>query len=107
MLRNWNGGMELLEKKQTLSYWNGPELSEQEVITNLKVTPGLFARYSRMDEDWKQRFMDFCCGRKTLLLTYDPFFKKIFNPDVHPDKRQERKGLYIPGYEKGVYHRTV
>ena len=29
--------------------------------------------------------MDFCQGEKSLPLTCDPFFKKIFHPDVHQD----------------------
>lgn len=35
---------------------------------------------------WKQRFLDYCQGKKTLPLTYDPFYKKIFHPDIHPDR---------------------
>ena len=30
--------------------------------------------------------MDFCQGEKSLPLTCDPFFKKIFHPDVHQDR---------------------
>jgi hypothetical protein len=30
--------------------------------------------------------MDFMTGHKTLPLTYDPFFKMIFNPDIHSDR---------------------
>ena len=30
--------------------------------------------------------MDFCRGKKTFPFTYDPFFKKIFNPDIHPER---------------------
>ena len=29
---------------------------------------------------------DFLSGTKTLPLTYDPFFKKMFNPDIHPER---------------------
>ena len=30
--------------------------------------------------------MDFCTGKRTLPLTYDPFFKLIFHPDVHTER---------------------
>lgn len=57
--------------------------SEGAVTQKLKETPGLYWQYERLDDHWKQRFMDYCMGKKTLPLTYDPFFKSIFNPDVH------------------------
>ena len=75
-----------MKQPHTLSNWNGPELPEEEVLKSLKSTPGLYARYSQMNQDWRERFMDFCRGKKTFPFTYDPFFKKIFNPDIHPER---------------------
>lgn len=75
-----------MKHDQTLTHWNGAERSEEEVVESLKAVSGLYGRYSRMEENWRQRFMDFCCGRKTLPLTYDPFFKDIFHPDIHPER---------------------
>lgn len=75
-----------MKQKQELTHWNGAARSEEEVVESLKAVSGLYGRYSRMDENWRQRFMDFCCGRKTLPLTYDPFFKEIFHPDIHPER---------------------
>lgn len=34
----------------------------------------------------KGRLSDFLIGQKSLPLTYDPFFKFIFNPDYHQDR---------------------
>lgn len=65
---------------------NGFWLSEKEVIGRLKESPGSYGRYAEMNQEWKERFMDFCLGKKTLPLTYDPFFKKIFHPDLHPER---------------------
>lgn len=45
----------------------------------------LYADYSLLDETWKKRFDDYMTGKKTLPLTYDPFFKCMFHPDRHPD----------------------
>lgn len=75
-----------MKQTQILTHWNGSERSEEEVVQELKAVSGLYGRYSQMDQEWKRRFMDFCCGKKTLPLTYDPFFKKIFHPDIHPDR---------------------
>ena len=45
----------------------------------------LYADYTALDGIWKRRFEDYMTGRKTMPLTYDPFFKRIFNPDIHPE----------------------
>ena len=60
--------------------------TEREILQELKKSPIFYGRYQALNSDWKQRFMEFCTGRKTLPLTYDPFFKKIFHPDIHPDR---------------------
>ena len=57
-----------------------------EIIRELKSEPGLYNRYLSMNQEWKGRFLDFCQGKKTLPLTYDPFFKAIFHTDIHPDR---------------------
>lgn len=59
-------------------------LTTEELEQTMKKT-GLYADYIRMDKTWKKRFEDYMTGKKTMPLTYDPFFKCIFNPDVHPD----------------------
>lgn len=59
---------------------------ERAVIQKLRETPGLYQQYERLDEHWKRRFMDYYIGKKTFPLTYDPFFKCIFHPDVHSDR---------------------
>ncbi len=45
----------------------------------------LYADYALLDETWKKRFEDYMTGKKTMPLTYDPFFKCMFHPDRHPD----------------------
>lgn len=61
-------------------------LSEGEVIHTLKKSPMLYWRFNSLNDVWKQLFLDYCTGKKTLPLTYDPFFKKLFHPDVHPER---------------------
>ena len=45
----------------------------------------LYADYALLDETWKKRFDDYMTGKKTMPLTYDPFFKCMFHPGRHPD----------------------
>ena len=59
---------------------------EKDVIEELKEAPQEYQQFLRLNEEWRQRFLDFCTGKKTLPLTYDPFFKTIFHPDIHPQR---------------------
>lgn len=61
-------------------------LAEGEVIRHLSSSPVLYSQYQGLNEEWRRHFLDFCEGKKSLPLTYDPFFKRIFHPDIHPDR---------------------
>ena len=71
--------------KEKIFYEDVEEL-ESMVIQYLKQSPLWHRQYQTLDAEWQRRFMDFCIGKRTLPLTYDPFFKRIFHPDVHPDR---------------------
>lgn len=61
-------------------------LCDEEVITYLKNDAGAYHEFLVMNDEWKRRFMDFCIGKKTLPILYDVFFKRIFHPDIHPER---------------------
>ena len=48
--------------------------------------PTANALYSTFKPDWKMLVQDYFLSKRTLPLTYDPFFKRIFNTDIHPDR---------------------
>ncbi len=75
-----------MEQTQTSTHWNGSLRLEKDVVQEWKANPSLYRRFSQMEQEWKQQFIDFGCGKKTLPLTYDPFFKQIFHPDIHPER---------------------
>ena len=56
------------------------------VIDKLKNNPLLSVRFRSLKGELKERMIDFLCGTATLPLTYDPFFKKLFNPDIYPER---------------------
>ena len=72
--------------KERSCKWEYLPDSEDEAVRLLKKTPALYSTYQGLDDGWRQRFLDFCVGKKSLPLTYDPFFKRMFHPDVHPDR---------------------
>ena len=78
--------MNLNDRNQSTIVWPEELDTEEKVIEQLKKTPFLYGSYRRLNGEWKQRFLDFCQGKKSLPLTYDPFFKRIFHPDIHPDR---------------------
>ena len=61
-------------------FYDSREELEQTIFKDRK----LVEKYAGLHGEWKQRFIDYMLGKKTLPLTYDPFFKKLFNPDTHP-----------------------
>ena len=66
-----------------------------EVISELKKTPENYNRYIRLSDNLRSRLLDFLCGKKTLPLTYDPFFKKLFNTDITPERLESFIGSII------------
>ena len=66
-----------------LSY---PHFTEQERLDELNNNPSLYQKFQQLNEPWKKRFLDFMTGKKTLPLTYDPFFKMLFQPDIYPER---------------------
>ena len=54
-----------------------PQRTEDECLAELKQYPKLYWAYKNWPDDWKKRFIEFMEGKKSLPLTYDPFFKKI------------------------------
>ena len=73
-----------MAKKNTIFNFPHMKGGEEEVMRGLKSDPDSYLRYLKLNKEWKSRFLDFCTGKKTLPLTYDPFFKRIFNPEIHP-----------------------
>ena len=83
--------------------WETVPETDAQVVQLLKKSPFLYGSYQSLDAEWQRRFLDFCQGKKSLPLTYDPFFKRIFHPDVHPD-RLSRLVSSILGINVRVLH---
>ena len=58
----------------------------EEVLSTLKKSGFLYRDYLKMSERWRERFLAFCTGKKTLPLLYDSTFKLIFNPEIHKNR---------------------
>ena len=74
-----------MQKKKSIRL-NSQKEEVSVVLRKIQESPSLYYQYERLDDRWKQRFQDYCNRKKTLPLTYDPFFKRIFHPDSHPER---------------------
>ncbi|MCD8012954.1 MAG: Rpn family recombination-promoting nuclease/putative transposase [Lachnospiraceae bacterium] len=59
--------------------------TEQEVLKEIAQKPALDMLYKSWDHEQKKEFLDFCTGMKGCKLLYDPFFKRVLNPELHPE----------------------
>lgn len=67
--------------------WESAPQTKEEAMMRLLQSPRLYKTYQGIkSEKWKTRILDFFAGNRSLPLTYDPFFKFIFNPDRHADR---------------------
>lgn len=63
--------------------------TEEEVLRELREMPGAFRKYQGWNEELRKRFVAFCMGKKTLPVLYDTVFKKLMNPDIHPERLED------------------
>ena len=62
------------------------QTDREDVIHTLNNDVFLYPKFRKLTGELRERMIDFLSGTKTLPLTYDPFFKKLFNPDIYPDR---------------------
>jgi len=60
--------------------------SAEELEVRFSKSPVLYQGYLALSGEWKRRFQEYMSGVKTLPLTYDPFFKKMFSPEIHSER---------------------
>ncbi|MCD7746566.1 MAG: PD-(D/E)XK nuclease family transposase [Lachnospiraceae bacterium] len=73
--------------------------TEQEVLTEVRQKPVLDMLYKSWNSEQQKEFLDFCTGAKGCKLLYDPFFKQVMNPDIHPERLEQFLSLLL---EKNV-----
>ena len=61
---------------------NGQIKAREEVLQMLRSRPVTYARFLELTEDLQEDLIAFCMGSKGLKITWDPFFKAVFNPEI-------------------------
>lgn len=73
----------------------GPEKSRNQVMEELKADPWVYGEFQRLSSRLQEEFLGFCMGTKGLGITYDPVFKRIFNPEYRPERLEEFLSLCL------------
>lgn len=63
-----------------------PARKKDDFFKDLQKDVNTYSKYLDLNNEWRNRFEEFMEGNKSLPLTYDPFFKALFNPDVYPGR---------------------
>ena len=56
------------------------------VLKEIYGNPVTHDAFLRLDEEFQERFVEFCMGVRGVKMTYDPFFKKLFNAEIYPER---------------------
>lgn len=67
--------------------------TRDEALQEIKTRPELYKEYCQWPEQFRNEFLEFMMGVRGVKMTYDPFFKHIFNPEVYPERLSELLSL--------------
>ena len=76
------------KKKQPVSKEDvfGPEKTRDQVMEEIKAEAELFEKFQNLSPELQEELLEFAMGVRGLKVTYDPVFKKIFNPESRPER---------------------
>ena len=60
--------------------------SREQVLDMLKSNPDIWHKFQLLTNEFQEELIGFSMGSSGLKISYDPFFKLIFDPDVHNDR---------------------
>lgn len=75
-----------IEIKKYIDLFLKETVTEKEVFEKLQKVPRIYKRFSDMQQDYQRLFIDMCIGKSSFPITYDPVFKMIFDPELHPER---------------------
>ena len=74
------------ETMNTRGDWKPFSMSREDALEEVVRDPKLRIPFWKLNQECRERFLEFLQGTKTLPVTYDPFFKAVFHPDGHPER---------------------
>lgn len=70
----------------------GPLLTRGEVLYRLREYPDVYEEFLGLTEEFQEELIAFAMGVRGAKMTYDPFFKHIFNPIYRPEYLEDFLG---------------
>ena len=64
----------------------GDEKSREEVMQEIRKNPIVYSKFLDLKQVFQEQFVQFCMGVRGMKMTYDTFFKHVFNAEVHPER---------------------
>lgn len=71
------------------------QLTKEEVLRRVSADAWMKSAYNGMPEEWQEKFLRFCTGKGGLPITYAPFFKKVFDPEIYPERLSRLLSLVL------------
>lgn len=91
-LKNSRNHQEQLPSKESVF---GAEKTREQVMEEVKAEPEIFREFQKLSPRLQEEFLQFVMGVRGLKVTYDPVFKKVFNPEVHPERLEDFLSLCL------------
>ncbi|HJC23723.1 MAG TPA: PD-(D/E)XK nuclease family transposase [Candidatus Eisenbergiella merdavium] len=60
--------------------------ARKKLLSRLRKDPEAYEQFLDLPPRLQGEFLSFCTGQKGVKITYDPFFKFVFNPELHPER---------------------
>ena len=73
----------------------GARKTKDEVINELKMNADVYRGFQKLSRRLQTEFIEFCMGLRSLNITYDPVFKKVFDPTRVPERLEEFLSLCL------------
>ena len=60
--------------------------TREEILAEIKSDFETYCVFLEMKPEFREQFLEFCMGMRGVKMSYDPFFKHIFDAEVHPER---------------------
>lgn len=69
--------------------------TREEVMEKIQLDDEMYRVFEELSEEMQEEVIAFCMGNWGIKTTYDPVFKYIFNPELHPERLSEFLSLVL------------
>lgn len=69
--------------------------TREEVLEEIRANARMYSDFLNLNQEFQKQFVVFCMGVRGVNLTYDSFFKHIFDAERHPERLSEMLSLII------------